>query len=133
MRPYMTETPIIALDFDGVIMSGIDFTDMNQPPVEGAIDTIKELKAMGCEIILWTSRVNKGMFEAIDYLKKYDIFDCFSGFNSEAPSTPFKQGRKIFAHYYVDDLNLEGFGGYKLLLETVKRDLKEYKESINET
>lgn len=131
MRPYMTETPIIALDFDGVIMSGTDFTDMSQPPVEGAIETIKALKEMGCEIILWTSRVNKGMLEAIDYLKKHDIFDCFSGFNAEAPSTPFKQGRKIFAHYYVDDLNLGGFSGYSDLLETVTQDLKEFKEHQN--
>lgn len=125
MRDFMTENPIIAIDFDGVIKGGNDFNNMNTPPNEGAVEVIRKLHDMGCIIVLWTSRHGYSLEAAIDYIKNLGIWDCFSGANIEG-DTSFEQGRKIFANYYVDDLNPEGFAGFPALLERVIADLEDY-------
>ena len=86
---------------------------------------------MGCHLILWTSREGEKLELAKAYLDSYNILDCFVAFNEPAPHLNFSQGRKIFANYYVDDLNIGGFKGFKDLLETVKRDIEEFKSQQN--
>lgn len=130
MRPFMTDVPVVALDFDNTIKSGNEYWNMDTEPNEGAVEVIKELHRMGCELVLWTSRCDEGLEKAKQYLEKYGILGCFAAFNEPAPSqSHFKNGRKIFAHYYVDDLSVEGFKGFYHLLEVVKRDLEEFKNS----
>lgn len=127
MRDFMTANPIIALDFDGVIKAGNDFKNMSSPPNEKAAEVIRELHEMGCILVLWTSRHGYSLEAAIDYIKKMGVWDCFVGANTEGDLS-FQQGRKIFANYYVDDLNPEGFAGFPTLLRQVKADLEEYSQ-----
>lgn len=130
MRPFMTANPVIALDFDGTIKSGNEYWNMDTPPNEGAVYVIRRLYEMGCELVLWTSRCGAELDKAKQYLEKYGILDCFATFNEPSPGqSHFDQGRKIFANYYADDLNVGGFQGFYHLLETVTHDLEEFKNS----
>lgn len=131
MRAFMSEHPTIAIDFDGVIKSGNDYMNMNTPPTFAAVEVIQELKAMGCSLILWTSRQGEALSQACKYLEKYGILNCFVAINEPAPQDRhFEHGRKVFANYYVDDMNVEEFKGFINLLDTVTSDIFEYKNSL---
>lgn len=116
--------PIVAIDFDGTI------TDSNcypkcSPPREGAIEAIKELHNMGCHLTLWTCRAGEPLHVAVQYLKAHGVLHCFKNFNTNAEQlfeTFDNDCRKIFANYYVDDLNIGGFIGWDKVLEIIKKD-----------
>ena len=119
---------IIAIDFDGTIAK-VDVMD-GKPlrivePIEGAVETIRELYNSGeYQLILWTCRADiyeqNELFltEAINWLRKMDIYDCFYGFNTQP--ILWKQhetwgrvySRKVYADIYIDDKNFGGFPGW---------------------
>lgn len=115
---------IIAADFDGTIKSKNDVNEIESPPVDHAIEAIKNLhKNYNCRFILNTCREGEYLEQAKIYLKQHGILDCFELFNENIPELPF-QSRKIFANYYIDDLNAGGLYSWDLLEKEVIFDIK---------
>lgn len=110
-KPKKTEHPIlqeqefkkiIAVDFDGTLCTNA------YPRIgiarEAIIQSVKDAKADGCAIILWTCRTGKELQEAIQWSAEHGV--VFDAINSNLPSHIAKYGedsRKIFAHVYLDD------------------------------
>lgn len=96
----MSDRPkIIAVDFDGTIVE-------NAFPSIGPINydivaKLRKEKKEGAVIILWTTRQNESLEEAIDFMNVYDI--PFDYVNKNADCIDFDTSRKIFADIYLDD------------------------------
>lgn len=120
---FLEKSKVIAVDFDGVIKSGSNWEDMDAPLTEYCAEALDWLYSQGFEIILWTSRDGNDLDRVKSYLIKNNIIQYFNGFNEPAKSLNFHQGRKIFANYYVDDLNSLGFEGWVMFCARVKEDL----------
>jgi hydroxymethylpyrimidine pyrophosphatase-like HAD family hydrolase len=98
----MPNPKIIACDFDGTL-----FTD-NYPsvgePIFETIERLKQEKAHGSKIILWTNRTDEALVNAVAACEAQDIF--FDAINNNLPEIIlwFKANpRKIFANEYWDD------------------------------
>ncbi|HPY64785.1 MAG TPA: hypothetical protein PKW87_08885 [Bacillota bacterium] len=113
--PNPDNRPILAVDFDGVIHSyksgWTGSAECIDPPVEGAIEALKELNSR-FRIVIHSSRAlmrYPGGREAIvAYLKKYDI--PYSEIVVEKPP----------AYVFVDDRCLTFRGDWKKTLEEIK-------------
>lgn len=116
---------IIAIDYDGTLRKGQRIDDRDDSLREGAAGAIFKLWMKGCRLILWTCREGKNLKQAISNLRKKGIWYCFECANENVASLQkiFKSDqRKIYADYYIDDLNLRGFPGWDVVLEIIKRD-----------
>jgi len=84
----------IAIDFDGVIhkyskgWQGLD--NAYDPPNEGAISAIRDLKSKGYRLVIFSSRTTSVINE---WLKKYDLEEYFDDVTNT----------KIPAKVYIDD------------------------------
>ena len=138
----LLERLILAIDFDGVIKSGKRAKiGYSQNIVKDCKKYIKLLSDQGCILVLWTCRIpyygkdnkayyNASLNRAIGFLEEHDILKYFSTINCNPPIVPWHTGNKIYADYYIDDLNLGGFPGWKRVYEIVMQDpcFKEVKE-----
>lgn len=113
---------IFCVDFDGTIV-GHAFPEIGDE-MPGAFDVLKELKAAGHKLILWTCREDEGrnyLTEAVDFCRTNGVeFDAVNATIDESDFRP--EGglkRKPFAHCYIDDRNLLGFPGWHIVRETV--------------
>lgn len=97
--------PILAVDFDGTITQDNDFPNLG-PVKKDCAEVLRRLHGWGCIIILWTCRGGKYLDEAVDYCKRYGIPVDYVNVNY--PEVYFKPYPKIFANYYIDDLNIGG-------------------------
>lgn len=110
---------IIAIDFDGTICR-------NKYPEIGdhmplAIESIKELRERGHDLILWTCRQGEQLEEAVRWCKEHGIpFDLV---NEHEPNNlkafDGVSGNKVFADIYIDDRNLGGFPGWERAMEII--------------
>lgn len=119
---------IIAIDFDGVLCEN-KFPEIGKPNYE-VISVVRQLMDQGHEVILWTSRADEKLVDAVDWCKDYGL--KFAAVNDNAPSNLKKYGtnpRKIFADIYVDDHNLE----YKHIktIERLKEGVTRWKAEAN--
>lgn len=110
--------PTIAFDFDGVIAKYEGFVDPDHvgEPNKKVVGTIRNLKKLGCIIILHSTRGN-ALLE--DYCKKHDIpFD----YVNENPELEGANRGKPIATVYVDDraINYHGQTAEELLDEIKK-------------
>lgn len=110
----------IAVDFDGTIVE-------HQYPEIGkeiifAIDTLKKLQELGCQIILWTYRSGKELEEAVEYCRKNDLE--FYAVNKNYPEEVFDEtiSRKINADVFIDDKNLGGIPDWGLIWQMLDPD-----------
>lgn len=101
---------IIAVDFDGVLCKN-KFPGIGEPNY-GMISTIRELIDTGHEVILWTSRTDNELDEAVAWCNDRGLHFC--AVNENAPSNIKKYiemypngTRKVYADIYVDDHNLD--------------------------
>lgn len=109
---------ILSIDFDGTIVEH-KFPKIGKP-LPGAIETLKELKKAGHQLILWTCREDQGhkidkqyLREAVEFCKKEGVE--FDAVNESLPDDFRPDGvlkRKPFAHYYIDDAIIGGFPGW---------------------
>lgn len=91
---------VIAIDFDGTITDKNIFPEIGMIR-EHALETIKNLQAMGHKCILWTCREGKYLDEARKFLNENGIE--MDGYNF----SPYQlQSRKIVADVYIDDKNV---------------------------
>ena len=93
---------IIAVDFDGTLCESI-WPGIGAPNTE-LIKTLKERKAKGDKIILWTCREGDKLKEAIDWCKDKGLeFDAVNDNLQERKEHWGNNPRKIFADEYWDD------------------------------
>lgn len=97
--------PILAVDLDGTITRDNDFPNLG-PVKKDCIEVLQRLKRWGCIIILWTCRDGKYLTDALNYCKHHGIPIDYA--NENCSELTFPTSRKIFANYYIDDLNLGG-------------------------
>lgn len=97
---------IIAVDFDGTLCENM-YPEIGKP--NGAlIDELKVRKNNGAKIILWTCRVGDQLEQAIDWCRDHGLI--FDAVNQNLPEIVESFGgdcRKVFAHEYIDDRNVD--------------------------
>ena len=107
--------PIIAIDFDDTINVNGKFPVCGYPRLH-AKEVINFMHKLGIKIVIWTSRdvaynqEEKKMYDhltpMIEWLNENDIH--YDAINKSIQFAPFHyNGRKVYAHMYVDD---RGFG-----------------------
>lgn len=93
---------IIAVDFDGTLCER-KYPDIGAP-ITPVIEYVKERKAAGDIIILWTCRVGEYLAYAVEWCKRQGL--TFDYINENAPERVGQYGgdtRKISADEYIDD------------------------------
>lgn len=111
---------IIAIDFDGTICQN-KYPDIGEP-MPLAIESIKELKELGHNLILWTCRKGEQLYNAVKWCKEYGIpFDLVNEYEpNNLRAFGGVAGNKVFADIYIDDRNLGGFPGWERAMELIK-------------
>lgn len=101
---------IVAVDFDGILCTN-KFPEIGEPNYK-IISCIRQLMDLGCEMILWTSRVEKQLEEAVAWCVDRGL--NFTTVNEDAPSNLQQYKgvyeslpRKIYADVYIDDHSIE--------------------------
>lgn len=93
---------VVAVDFDGTLCE-CKYPDIGAP-VTPVIEYVKERKAAGDIIILWTCRVGEHLENAVEWCKRQGL--TFDYINENAPEKVGQYGedtRKISADEYIDD------------------------------
>ena len=102
----MSKLPyIVAVDFDGTLCE--DAYPEIGAPKQDIIQTIKNYKAQGCKIILWTCRNYEQLAQAFDWCKEQGLE--FDAINQNIPEVQEMFGgdtRKVYANIYIDDKNV---------------------------
>lgn len=93
----------IAIDFDGTIVTHA-FPKIGDP-VPLALETIKELIALGHQIMIWTMRSDNYLVEAYEYLEKNIPENQFRliWFNTNPTQKEWSKSNKQYADLYIDD------------------------------
>lgn len=95
---------VIAVDFDGCICS-MNFPDIGEPNWE-VINALKEEKAAGTKLILWSCRADEALQAAVKACEEWGL--QFDAVNENVPERLVKYGysdsRKVSADEYWDDL-----------------------------
>lgn len=135
--PYQKR--LVSVDFDGTIVHHA-FPEIGEPLPE-AFEVMKELQDAGYLLILNTCRENHKkrhyLDEAIAFCKKNGIE--FRSVNKNHQDDDFRDdgGKKVFAHYYIDDRNLGGFPGWDKVREILlqkkcpKNELKDVLQTVH--
>ena len=106
----------LLIDFDGTIVDH-QFPEIGEP-IEGAFETLKALKKVGWQLILWTCREDMPdrnyLTEAIEFCKNNGIeFDAANeGIPDPDLAIPANVMRKPHVTHCIDDRNLFGFPGW---------------------
>ena len=107
MKDFSTLPKIIAVDFDGTIVSD-EFPEIGKPNYE-LIRTLRAMQRKGVKLILWTSRNNScemgtlltNAIEACEHLGLK--FDAINENISEVKKLTGGDTRKVYADVYLDD------------------------------
>lgn len=102
----MDYAEIYAVDFDGTLNLADTYPELGEPNAE-LIEFLKERRAAGDKIILWTCREGALLKEAVKYCNDYGLF--FHAVNDNLPENIEYYGnncRKVWAHHYIDDRNM---------------------------
>lgn len=110
---------LISVDYDGTICKHA-FPEVGTP-MDGAIETLKDLIAEGHKLILNTCREDERrrnyLTEAVNFLKEQGVEFVSVNENRREDDFRDKPGRKVFADVYIDDRNLGGFPGWAAVRE----------------
>ena len=95
---------IVAVDFDGILCEN-QFPAIGEPNYT-IISKIQQLIDLGVEVVLWTSRTDSELENAVAWCEKYGLHFC--AVNENAPSNikmykdKYPNGtRKVYADYYI--------------------------------
>ena len=111
MKPYFC----IAVDFDGTLCHS-KWPDIGLPN-EDLIECLKNCKANGNKLILWTCREGKALTDAVDWCTAQGLtFDAVNDNLPEVISLYGNNSRKISCDFYIDDRNIM----FSKLLETIE-------------
>lgn len=107
MKDFSTLPKIIAVDFDGTIVSD-EFPKIGKPNYE-LIRTLRAMQRKGVKLILWTSRNNSCemgtlLTNAIEACEHFGLkFDAINENISEVKKLTGGDTRKVYADVYLDD------------------------------
>lgn len=93
---------IVAVDFDGILCKD-KFPEIGEPNYD-MVSFVRRLQDSGIETILWTSRVDDRLAEAIAWCEDRGLH--FTSINDNTPSDKEQYGtnpRKVYADIYMDD------------------------------
>lgn len=93
---------IVAVDFDGILCQD-KFPEIGKPNYE-MVSFVRRLQDSEVETILWTSRVNDRLAEAVAWCEDRGLH--FTSVNDNTPSNKEQYGtdpRKVYADVYMDD------------------------------
>lgn len=93
---------IVAVDFDGILCKD-KFPEIGKPNYD-MVSFVRRLQDSGIETILWTSRVDDRLAEAITWCEDRGLH--FTSINDNTPSNKEQYGtnpRKVYADIYIDD------------------------------
>ena len=113
---------VIGVDFDGTIVE--HRYPAIGPEMPGAFEVLKELKAAGHKLVLWTCREDFGhninrryLTDAVEFCRENGVE--FDAVNETIPEHDFRYGetltRKPHCHYYIDDAIVGGFIGWSAI------------------
>lgn len=111
---------IAAIDFDGTITHPHNKTEY--PPDPECVKTLRALRGDGWKLILWTCRAGNRLAAAINYLKRYNLYELFDAINSNIEPMKYKVSNKVLASVYIDDRNFGGFPGWGQIREELRND-----------
>jgi hypothetical protein len=105
---------IIAVDFDGTLISGNKWPDVEGEPNKQLINVLIRERQKGNKVILWTNRTDKPEKEeyplkaAIDFCKAAGLeFDAVNENLPEIIAAYGSDSRKVSADKYIDDKALD--------------------------
>ena len=93
---------IVAVDFDGILCQD-KFPEIGEPNYD-MISFVRRLQDSGIETILWTSRIDDRLAEAIAWCEDRGLH--FTSVNDNTPNNKEQYGtnpRKVYADMYMDD------------------------------
>lgn len=97
---------IVAVDFDGILCRD-EFPEIGAPNYR-MISLVREIIDAGHEVVLWTSRADDRLVEAVRWCEDRGLHFC--AVNDNAPSNRAQCGhlypngtRKVYADVYMDD------------------------------
>lgn len=93
---------IIAVDFDGILCED-KFPEIGLPHYD-MVSFVRRLQDSGIETILWTSRIDDRLEEAVKWCEDRGLH--FTAINDNTPSNKEQYGtnpRKVYADVYMDD------------------------------
>lgn len=123
---------IIAVDFDGTLITGNTWPDVAGEPNLPLINILIRERQIGNKVILWTNRTDVPEEEkyplraAIDFCRAAGLeFDAVNENLPEIIEAYHSDSRKVSADFYVDDkalnpelINLKLFEEFKIPLKT---------------
>ena len=93
---------IIAVDFDGTLVED-KFPEIGEP-IEKTWELMKAAQENGAKIILWTSRDNQRLKDAVEFCTARDFhFDAINRNLDEVEILFNNDTRKVYANEYWDD------------------------------
>lgn len=105
---------IIAVDFDGTLISGNKWPDVEGEPNKQLINILIRERQKGNKVILWTNRTDKPEKEeyplkaAVDFCKAAGLeFDAVNENLPEIIAAYGSDSRKVSADKYIDDKALD--------------------------
>lgn len=102
MLEIIERNKIIAVDFDGTIVTD-KFPEIGEPNFE-LIEWLKQYRAEGGKLILWTSRNKEQLPKAVEFCKTIGLeFDAINENLKEVQDKWKGDTRKVLADYYLDD------------------------------
>lgn len=126
---------IYAVDFDKTLNLADTYPELGEPNME-LIEFLKERRAAGDKIILWTCREGELLKAAVKYCNDYGLF--FHAVNDNLPENIAYYGnncRKVWAHHYIDDRNATGTvilrsRLMRAMMELLSEKIKDSEEAI---
>lgn len=121
-----TDSPVIAVDFDGVIVEDGAYPDIGELK-KNSIESMKFLKHNGYRIVIWTCRdTEKQKKKVKEFLDKNDIpYDAFNDNSALTEEELEKVGnnlsRKIGCSLFLDDKAVRFIDWSSALLEILIR------------
>jgi trehalose-6-phosphatase len=97
---------IIAVDFDGTLCSH-KFPAIGEPNFD-LINILRDLKAAGHQLILWSCRNGQSLLQAVDWARTQGLE--FDAVNQDIPDIAqgafgMEKSCKVYADLYIDDRN----------------------------
>lgn len=114
---------IVAVDFDGILCQD-KFPEIGEPNYD-MISFVRRLQDSGIETILWTSRVDDRLAEAIVWCEGRGLH--FTSINDNTPNNKEQYGtnpRKVYADIYMDDRSPW------MMYKSCPDDLKDMKDQV---
>lgn len=105
---------IALIDFDGTIVDHAYPRVGN--PMEMAFEVLNDMQKAGWLLVLWTCREGSYLTDAVEFCRANGIE--FDSVNEVPIEWDFRENgirRKPYAHLHIDDRNLGGFPGWKVV------------------